>query len=58
MSGAFFPDEPQSESEEEAIRKSITRGSPYGKDNWVDRVIKKFELEVTVRRRGRPKKGF
>lgn len=49
--------EPQPQSEEDAIRKSIRRGNPYGEDSWVEKMIKNFKLEITVRGRGRPKKG-
>jgi putative transposase len=48
---------PQSEKEENSIRNSMIRGSPYGGDSWVGGVIKKFGLEITMRKRGRPKKG-
>ncbi len=49
--------EPQSEEEEKAIRKSVVRNSPYGKSGWVREMVKKFNLESTLRPRGRPKKG-
>lgn len=52
-----YLNEPQSESEEEAIQNSILKGCPYGGDNWKNKIIKKFKLESTVRQRGRPKKG-
>ncbi|MFA5796395.1 MAG: transposase [Candidatus Shapirobacteria bacterium] len=39
------------------IRNSVNRGKPYGSDNWTEKVLKKFGLEITGRRRGRPKKG-
>ena len=45
----------QTESEEEAIEKSITKGSPYGDDGWVDSIVKRFGLEQTLRKVGRPK---
>ena len=45
----------QTESDEEAIKKSITKGSPYGDDSWVKSVIKRFSLEQTLRKVGRPK---
>jgi len=52
-----YLNEPQSESEEKAIKNSILRGGPYGGDGWVNKIIKKFKLETTIRQRGRPKKG-
>jgi len=41
----------------ETIRNSVNRGKPYGSNNWTDKVLKKFGLEITERKRGRPKKG-
>lgn len=45
----------QTEDEEEAIKRSIMKGSPHGGDAWVDGVVKKFNLEQTLRKVGRPK---
>lgn len=45
----------QTESEEEAINRSITKGNPYGDGDWVGRVVKKFNLEQTLRKVGRPR---
>jgi putative transposase len=41
------------------MRNTIRRGSPFGKEEWVNTMIKKFGLESTVKPRGRPptKKG-
>lgn len=41
----------------EIIRNSVNRGKPFGSDNWTNKVLKKFGLEITERKRGRPKKG-
>ena len=49
--------EPQTPAEEESVRTSIIRGNPFGGNTWMERAIKKFGLESTVRRKGRPKKG-
>jgi len=49
--------QPQSKAEENAIEKSIQRGNPYGDKNWAGDIIKKFNLEATVKPRGRPIKG-
>jgi hypothetical protein len=35
----------------------VNRGRPYGSDNWTNKILKKFDLEITERKRGRPKKG-
>jgi putative transposase len=39
------------------IRNSVNRGKPYGSDGWVSKILKKFGLEITERKRGRPRKG-
>jgi putative transposase len=36
------------------IQQGIGRGAPYGSDAWVEQVAKQFDLEHTIRRRGRP----
>ena len=41
----------------EVIRNSINRGKPYGSNNWTNKILKKFGLETTERKRGRPQKG-
>ncbi len=38
----------------EKIKCSIKRGRPFGPSEWVDDIVKKYGLESTVRRRGRP----
>lgn len=48
---------PLIKKEVEYIKTSISRGRPYGDINWVGGMIKKFSLEITLRQRGRPKKG-
>ena len=54
---ATLLNEPQSPQEVDAMRRAITRGSPFGSETWTDSVIRKFDLETTVRARGRPRKG-
>ena len=41
----------------EYIRTSISKSRPYGDDNWMNKTVKKFGLEITLRQRGRPRKG-
>jgi len=48
---------PQTDVELESLRYSVNKGKPYGSDDWVDETIDKFNLESTLRGRGRPKKG-
>ncbi len=47
---------PQTETEFEAIRRSVTWGQPYGQDNWIRKTAKRLGLESTLRSRGRPRK--
>jgi len=47
----------QNIKEKEAIENSITKGNPYGDVDWVEKTVKNFGLEQTLRRVGRPKNG-
>lgn len=38
----------------EALRRCVNRGQPYGGDEWVARVTKRFDLESVFRPQGRP----
>jgi putative transposase len=46
--------EPQSEAELEALRRSVHRGRPYGRDAWVQHTAQNLGLLATLRSRGRP----
>ncbi len=37
------------------IRNSVNKGTPYGTINWVEKMVKKFDLLLTTRVRGRPR---
>jgi putative transposase len=39
-----------------AVRRSVLKGQPYGSASWVERMVTQWNLGVTVRERGRPKK--
>jgi putative transposase len=54
---AELASQPQTEAELEAIRRSVTRGQPYGSERWVKRTAKRLGLESTLRPRGRPRKN-
>lgn len=41
---------------EEVIDVTIEKGNPFGGYKWVKKIVKKFGLEQTLRRVGRPKK--
>lgn len=46
----------QTEAEVAAIRRSITRGVPFGSETWTEKMVAKLGLETTLRPRGRPRK--
>lgn len=48
--------QPVNESELECVRTCVTRGCPFGRGDWVERMTKLLGLEHTLRERGRPKK--
>jgi putative transposase len=47
--------QPQSEAELFAVRRSIARGAPLGDPDWVQQTAARLGLESTLRPRGRPK---
>lgn len=48
---------PQTESELTALRRSVARGAPFGAADWTQRIAQQFDLEMTLRPRGRPRKS-
>jgi putative transposase len=48
--------EPQTEAEVDAIRRSVARGQPYGGEDWVRRTAEALGLESTLRAPHRPRK--
>lgn len=51
-----YVNEPASEEELKALRRSCVRGAPYGSEEWIQKTAKKLGLESTLRQPGRPKK--
>ena len=47
---------PQSAAELSALRRCVQRGCPFGESSWCDRMVRRLDLESTLRPRGRPKK--
>ncbi|QDT60556.1 Transposase IS200 like protein [Stieleria bergensis] len=47
--------EPLTQGEIDAVRWSIKRGSPFGNETWVESTARRFDLESTLRPRGRPR---
>jgi putative transposase len=48
--------QPLTSAELEAVRRSVTRGQPFGGQVCTKRIAARLGLEVTLRPRGRPKK--
>jgi len=48
--------QPQSEEELAALRRSANRGTPPGSEDWSRRIAEQLGLESTLRPRGRPRK--
>jgi putative transposase len=46
----------ESKRELEALRRCVNRGQPFGSETWVERMTKRFGLELAFRPRGRPRK--
>jgi putative transposase len=51
-----YVNQPQTEAELIAIRRSVKRGQPYGGDRWVRATAERLGLQSTLRERGRPAK--
>jgi hypothetical protein len=49
-------EQPQTEAELEALRRSVARGRPFGNDRGAQRTAKRFGLEAPFRPQGRPRK--
>ncbi len=47
---------PLSEKEESQLKRAIQRSQPFGDEHWVKSTAKKYDLESTLRNRGRPRK--
>lgn len=52
-----FINTPQTDNEIEALRYSVNRSKPFGSDDWVEKMIDKFNLNQTLHNPGRPVKG-
>ena len=45
------------QKEEELLEQSVSKNIPFGKEIWVQSIVKKFKIEQVLRRVGRPKNG-
>lgn len=48
--------QPESETELSALRRSLRRGCPLGEETWVKAMVQRLGLEFTLRPPGRPRK--
>ena len=49
--------EPQTEAELAALRRSLQRGAPFGEAGWAQRTAARLGLESSLRPRGRPRRA-
>src|SRR3989338_1076349 len=47
---------PETATDLELVRSSVTKGVPYGGERWVDKMVTKYHMESTLHSPGRPKK--
>ena len=47
---------PETEAELTALRQSVNRGAPFGNPDWQEQIARRYNIEYTLRPRGRPKK--
>jgi putative transposase len=50
--------EPLTDKELQAVRKSVQRGSPFGDESWLESTVNRLGLQSTLRPRGRPQVRF
>ncbi len=48
--------EPLSGKEQRRLQGCIQRGAPFGDETWTESIVRRFDLESTMRPRGRPRK--
>jgi putative transposase len=48
---------PQTEGELAALKRSVERGAPYGRAEWVERIAAQLGLQSSLNPPGRPRKG-
>jgi putative transposase len=45
---------PLTAAERHAVRTSVKRGTPFGDENWAQRIAQQLNLQSTLRLRGSP----
>ena len=46
---------PDSQADMDALRVSVNRGTPFGRETWIERMVGTYKLLSTVRKPGRPR---
>jgi putative transposase len=49
--------QPQTTEELNALRNCINRGQPFGSATWLSNIVERYDLQSTLRARGRPPKS-
>jgi putative transposase len=52
-----YVNEPQTEAEVKALRRSVQRGRPYGAAPWMVDTAQRLGLQSSLRPQGRPRKS-
>ncbi|MBS3822048.1 MAG: hypothetical protein KGY81_09840, partial [Phycisphaerae bacterium] len=50
-----YVNRPPTDDERAALRRCMQRGCPFGRERWVKQMAREYNLESTLRPRGRPK---
>jgi putative transposase len=48
--------EPQTDAEQEQVQQSLLRNRPLGNAAWTERIVRRLQLQYTIRPPGRPRK--
>lgn len=51
-----YVNQPQTTEELNALRNCVKRGQPFGSATWISSTVERYDLQSTVRARGRPPK--
>jgi len=52
-----YVNRPETKNGLELIRESVIKNRPFGDTSWVNKIAKEYDLGMTLKKRGRPKKG-
>ena len=52
-----YVNRPESKNGLELIRESVSKNRPFGDAGWVNQIAREYDLGMTLKKQGRPKKG-